>query len=228
MHDRVVFLTVGRGGGRRIPGAQVPKGKNKGGWRYGQGTHGDADLSATQFVLLALRAASQAGYPVEKVSRNVWRDAADYVKRCQRPDGGFAYQVGGGRTTGSMAACGVGSLIICKEQMLLAQQHDREAPSPPEWIDDAIKKGTNWLDENFVIDRNPGHAGHHYYYLYGIERIGDLAHRKEFGKLDWYTRGARMLVANQDAGGRWQDGTAFRPHRQDRDREASHAAAFAQ
>ena len=49
------------------------KGKNMGGWRYGQ-ANGDADLSATQFVLLAMRAASQAGYPLEKRARS-WTGA---------------------------------------------------------------------------------------------------------------------------------------------------------
>jgi len=226
MHDRIIFLTVGRkaaggggggrkggrsGGGTNMPGAQVWQGDNKGGWRYGQGTQGDADLSATQFVLLALRAASQAGYPVEKVSPNVWKDAAEYVRKCQRSDGGFTYQRGGGEgETGSMAACGIGSLVICREQMLLAKEIDSDQPAPPAWIDEAIEKGLGWLDKNFVANRSPN-GGRHYYYLYGVERVGDLTDRKDFNGKDWYTRGAEVLLAHQDADGKWTDGTAFPP-----------------
>ena len=57
MHERVVWLTVGIRGKRTIKGCQNPNG----GWRYGQAGGGE-DLSSTQFVLLALRAASQAGW----------------------------------------------------------------------------------------------------------------------------------------------------------------------
>jgi hypothetical protein len=212
MHNRIIHLTVGRrgGGGARgkgsptIKGTQNTTGRNTGGWRYGQ-ANGDADLSATQFVLLALRAASQAGYPVEKTAPRVWEMAAKYVRSCQDGSGGFRYQVQGGPPTGSMTACGVACLVICREQMELA-----DLPKVP-GIDDAIKRGLDWLDQNFTPDRNPG-SNHHYYYLYGIERVGDLTGRKEFNKLDWYVRGARLLIAQQDADGKWVDGTAFQPH----------------
>ena len=210
MHNRILFLTTGRRGSpnkkkksRTIKGLQVTTGPNKGGWRYGPGN--DGDLSATQFALLALRAASQAGYPVEKTSKDVWQTAAKYVKGCQRPNGGFAYQQRGGGVTGSMTGCGVGCLIICKEQMKLAGQ------AVPGWLDGALKKGMDWLDQNFVATQNPGGAPHHYYYLYGIERVGDLTGRKEFNKKDWYVRGARVLVGSQDPSGRWDAGENFPP-----------------
>jgi len=217
MHERLVALTVGRsgGGGRRgkgaprIPGMQniAGGGKNQGGWRYGQG-QGDADLSATQFVLLALRAASQAGYPVEKVSPRTWELAAQYVKNCQNGDGGFGYQVGSG-SSGSMTACGVGCLLICKEQMELSEER-----KPPSWIDDSIKRGMAWLDSNFNAESNPGQTGLNelFYYLYGIERVGDLSGRKEFNAKDWYVRGAMLLVERQDEDGKWVDASGFPPH----------------
>ncbi len=210
MHNRILFLTTGRratpgrrgsgGKGRTVQGLQVAKGPNKGGWRYGPG--GDADLSATQFALLALRAASQAGYPVEKTSPNVWKNAAVYVRGCQRPSGGFTYQRQGSAVTGSMTGCGVGCLIICKEQMELAGQ------TPPSWIAEKIKKGMAWLDQNFSATSG---GNHHYYYLYGIERVGDLTGRKVFNEMDWYVRGARLLVGAQDASGRWDRGESFPP-----------------
>ncbi|MHC4954175.1 MAG: prenyltransferase/squalene oxidase repeat-containing protein [Planctomycetota bacterium] len=209
MHNRIRFLTKGlRTGGKKaktIPGLQAKGSQgNGGGWRYGPGN--DADVSATQFALLALRAASQAGYPVERLSPNIYKRAAEYVKRCQKSNGGFGYQISGGKVTGSLTACGVGCLLICKEQMLLAKQ------TPPSWMDDSIKRGMKWLDKNFIAHQNPGGGKHHFYYLYGVERVGDLTGRKEFNGKDWYVRGARHLVAHQDENGRWIDPTeAFPP-----------------
>ena len=78
-------------------------------------------------------------------------------------------------------------------------------------IDGAIKKGLGWLDENFTPQGNPG-GNHHFYYLYGVERVGDLTGRTEFKGLNWYVRGAEFLVGNQDPDGKWLDGTeAFPP-----------------
>jgi len=214
MHERLRHLTIGRhaaGKGVTITGQQnLPENgqgasKHAGGWRYGQAMD-DADLSATQFVLLALRAASQAGYPIEKVSPKTWEAVAQYVKNSQKADGGFPYQIGG-QPTGSMTACGVGCLLICKEQMALS-----ETRKPPAWIDGAIANGMGWLDKNFDAEHNIGETGHHFYYLYGIERVGDLSGRREFNGKDWYLRGATLLVERQDADGKWQDGSSFRPH----------------
>ncbi|MFI5403630.1 MAG: prenyltransferase/squalene oxidase repeat-containing protein, partial [Planctomycetota bacterium] len=214
LHDRVLSLTIGHvfsaGGARskdkstsKVPGYQ----RANGGWRYDQGS-GDDDLSATQFALLGLRAASQAGFPFDKVAPDVWKKAADYVKSMQLGDGGFCYQRGEAYRA-SMDACGISSLLICKEQMELLGQ------APPAWMDDSIKRGLAHLDEVFSPTENKGyHDGstHHYYYLYGVERVGDLTGRKEFAGLDWYLRGAEFLLKHQDADGKWSDGTGYVPH----------------
>jgi hypothetical protein len=216
MHERIIALTVGRRasknkGGTSIIGQQnLPENgqggsKGAGGWRYNQ-ANGDADLSATQFVLLALRAASQAGYPIEKVSPNSWELAAKFTKACQKADGGFGYQVGG-PSYASMTACGIGCLLICKEQMDLSAE--KKAPA---WIDDSIKRGMEWLDKNFDAETNAGaERQEHFYYLYGVERVGDLSGRKEFNGKDWYLRGALLLLERQDADGKWTDATGYPP-----------------
>lgn len=220
MNDRILWLTVGRklggGGGKgrggggsttTINGTQNLSGKSQGGWRYGQ-ANGDADLSATQFVLLALRAASQAGYPIEKTAPQAWELAATYARNTQNGDGGFGYQVGG-PSYASMTACGVGCLLICKEQMELSKEK-----KPPAWIDGAIAKGIEWLDKNFDAEQNVGHVERPdlFYYLYGVERVGDLTGRKEFNGKDWYLRGATLLLERQDADGKWIDASGWEPH----------------
>jgi hypothetical protein len=210
MHDRVLHLTTGRtiksGGGRgkkkstaRIKGCQ----NKNGGWRYQQ-ANGDQDLSATQIVLLGLRAASQAGYPLDRVAPNTFEYAANFVRSMQSSDGAFRYQKGK-RWTAGMDACGIGCLVICKEQMKL------QGKDVPSWMDTSIKKGLAHLDQVFTAKYNQG-GSHHYYYLYGVERVGDLTGRKVFNGIDWYFRGAEFLIEAQQDDGKWVDQTAFRPH----------------
>jgi len=207
MHNRILALTKGRtkGGGKGKGSMTIPGNQNRnGGWRYGQ-ANGDQDLSATQFALLALRAASQAGYPMDKVSPESWRWAAEYAKKCQLGDGSFGYQ-GPSGGNGSMTACGIVSLVICKEQMELDN-----VPALP-WIDDAIKRGVDAMDRIYQPATNRGPpGGHNYYYMYGVERAGDIIGRKEFGGMDWYVRGAIHLVNNQGPEGKWVDATAYKP-----------------
>jgi len=212
LHERVIWLTTGIRAtgdrGRTILGCQNPNG----GWRYGQ-ANGDQDLSATQFVLLGLRAASQAGYPFDEKGHPDWRNATvwdqalSYAKAMQRPDGSFPYQAGQGYSAG-MSAAGLAILIIGKEQLQLIGR------PVPAWVDGAIEKGIKFLDGVFEVGVNQGqHEGgsYVYYYLYGIERLGDMTGRKEFNGKDWYVRGAQYLVANQDADGRWNDPTCMIP-----------------
>jgi len=211
MHNRVLALTTGRRissgkGSSTILGHQ----HKTGGWRYGAVNNPGEDLSATQFALLGLRAASQAGYPVSKVSPKSWSAAAEYVRKMQVASGGFRYgHQGPTDATGSMTACGIVSLVICREQIEI------DGKTAPSWINPSVKRGLDALDKMYLPAQNTregaGHMGHNYYYMYGVERAGDIVGRKEFGGKDWYVRGALYLVGAQQ-GGKWVDATAFRPH----------------
>ena len=53
------------------------------------------------------------------------------------------------------------------------------------------------------------------YYLYSVERVGAASGRKYFGSLDWYTAGARVILAAQGEDGAWGGGrTIVVPGRQ--------------
>jgi prenyltransferase beta subunit len=84
----------------------------EGGWRY-QPQPNDADLSVTVMQVVALRAAQNArlDVPTETLDR-----AVEYVKRCAKPEGGFAYQPGQGVKHAQSAA---GALCL-----QLLGQHD--------------------------------------------------------------------------------------------------------
>jgi len=213
LHNRVLALTKGRRksngrdrGSITLPGHQL----GDGGWAYRRrGAGGQrSNLSATHFALLALRAASRAGYPMDVVAPKVWVRALKWVKSVQTDNGGFAYQ-GSEDWTNSMTACGVASLVICKEQMELAKQ------PLPKRTDSWIKSGTDALGVHYYPGTNhspTGAAGYNYYYMYAVERAGAVLGKREFGGADWYARGARLLVDAQRSDGKWVDDSGHKPH----------------
>ncbi|MCZ6572143.1 MAG: hypothetical protein O7C98_03130 [Planctomycetota bacterium] len=202
LHDRVQHLVVDTDheNACQVPGL---------GWGYfGWRDNAYCDVSATQFALLALREAAHAGYPVNKVAPKAWGWALRYLKGMQYEHGAFAYNTEHAWNAG-LTAAGVASLAICREQMRLAND------KPPEWVDAAIKRGLGRMSELFDVRQNRsargGNSGYHYYHLYGIERVGALTGRKEFGAKDWYVRGAAYLLANQREDGKWYDPSCMRP-----------------
>ena len=95
-----------------------------------------------------------------------------------------------------MTAAGVASALICREHLQLL------GATVPPFTDGLIKAGLARIDQLFDVSRNQGFRGaggaYHYYYLYGIARVGDLTGRSEFNGKHWYVRGAQFLLANQD------------------------------
>jgi len=165
-----------------------------------------ADVSATQFAALALRAAAFAGYPVEP---EVWRSIVDYHVRLQDRTGGFPYHAPYKPSRG-MTAAALSSLIICREQMALLRE--KEPPA----LAAAIERGFKYLDANFDVDANPSphfekRDHYHYCHLYAIERTGMLSGRRELGGKGWYARGAAFLLRQQLSKGQWTDATCMPP-----------------
>ncbi|MEM8883569.1 MAG: hypothetical protein AAGD14_05855 [Planctomycetota bacterium] len=213
MHRRVRFLTTGyRSKNRHIPGLQVRRGPNTGGWRYGpvnpNSGQGNADLSATHIALAALQAAARSGYPVEKLAPTTFQDAARFVLSCQRPSGGFAYHARGGVESGSMTACGVMSLLICREQAV------RIGKAVDPRVDVAIQKGLGWLDQTHVAIQSPEGDNHHYYYLFALSGLREFREGVDPKRRDWPRNGARAILEDQSVDGWWIDATeVFQPRK---------------
>lgn len=188
-----------------LESAQIKAGDGAGAWGYG--TEGSwHDNSNTQFAILGLREASQAGIPVD---RNVWRRTQEHFLKTQSgpvdgPAGsGWGYQ-GRGGSTGSMTVAGIASLTICASmladdsqdttpdgQITCCGETDNEAEK-------AIQAGVRWLTRNFQIRGNPGGGGWRLYYLYGLERAGRFTGRRFFASHDWYREGVDELVDGQN------------------------------
>lgn len=179
--------------------AQLPNGL----WTYDQ-TRQRFDHSNTQFALLGLHAAAQAGIDIPP---RVWKRARTQLLRNQNADGGWAYRNTGG-SYGSMTAAGVADLIILGSSAAIPQERgfrDGAAPGCGRYKGStALINGLNWLGRNFRADQNPQHGSRWlYYWLYAVERCGILSGRRYFGDHDWYRQGAEFLVRAQGGNGMW-------------------------
>ena len=81
-----------------------------GSWSYSDSKRSKpGDNSNSQYALLGLHAASEAGVPVKA---EVWALARNYWEMCQRRDGSWSYTPDSPVSTASMTCAGVSSLII--------------------------------------------------------------------------------------------------------------------
>jgi hypothetical protein len=167
-------------------------------WNYNAHGGGGGDNSNSQYALLGLNAASEAGYAVRP---EVWLRARRYWETTQNNDGSWGYHPSSG-ATGSMTCAGISSLIITGlkriqgREQLVGNRIDRcgeEAVSP------SLQRGIDWMATHFDVTQNiaSGQTWHHYF-LYGLERVGRLSGRRFFGNSDWYRAGAAYLVRTQD------------------------------
>ena len=176
-----------------------------GAWTYnaGFGRGGGGDNSNTQYALLGLQAASEAGFPV---TADGWRLARRYWEMTQNNTGGWGYTPGG-TPSGSMTCAGISSLIITGLKRVQGREilaNGRGERCGEEAISPSLQRGIDWMATNFSVLTNPGSDQWHLYYLYGLERAGRLSGRRFFGSHDWYRDGAAVLVANQvPLGGSW-------------------------
>jgi hypothetical protein len=106
--------------------------------------------------------------------------------------------------TGSMTTSGIAALLICKAQCEGIAGYDKELKIP---VNKAIRDGAAWMAVNFSVTGNPkGRGGHHYYYMYGLERAGMIGLIPRFAENDWYAAGSRMFVKAQREDGSWDAG----------------------
>lgn len=159
------------------------------------------DLSNTQYAALGLWAGARSHVPIEPA---VWERLARAVLGYRDRDGGFGYTPAEVAATGSMTTAGVGTLAICELQLRAAGALD---PGLAAELAAARRAGLDWFGERFSVETNPAMGAWHYYYLYGLERMGALVGVAFLGAHDWYQEGARFLVERQDESGSWQGGT---------------------
>ena len=166
-------------------------GAGKGGWDYDDpsGKGGRIDHSVSQYGVLGLWAAMQAGY---QVNPDTWELIDKTWRSHQFADGAWNYE-GDGKGTGReptapMTAAGVATLFITQDILRANEGLGCKGNLP----NDAIDRGMRWL----AADDLRGVRGNNYAW-YGIERIGVAGGYKYVGDDDWYAAGAEEMVRRQ-------------------------------
>jgi len=181
-------------------------GYESGDWDYVKPPAAGMDNSNTQFAVLGLRAAQNAGVPAPPV---VWLRSLNHWTGDQNKDGSWPYKrdknnpnPGGSR---SMTAAGLYCSLVAKatlkrkDPVLLAAE-------------DPFKKGLEYFKKNIPLPefgraRQPGHVFSSYYELYSLERAMMISKTDKLGDRDWYRDGAAFILANQGPEGEWIDTT---------------------
>jgi hypothetical protein len=162
--------------------------------------------------VLALEVAARHGH--EAPSR-LWADVIDGALSRQREDGGFFYRSSyWPEVSGTMTTAGLTTLHVALTFLEEAGQH----PAQQKLARDGIENGWSWLDARFSASGGPmGHAGvfedrypdfgrsdhHHYYYLYGMERVATFAGRETVGGVPWYPAIATEMLSHESVEGGW-------------------------
>ena len=166
------------------------------------------DLSNTLFTALALHAAARRGVKVptrtwqEIVNgtlRNLGRMSEVTLASGERVESAGFYYWPGKQVTGSITTAGLSILNLAERaaEKKIPRKNRNEMKK-------ARERALVWLGENLDYSVNPGEgAGHHFFFLYGVERTASLLGLNEIGGMDWYQLGADYLVRNQNANGHW-------------------------
>ncbi len=163
-------------------------------WTLGK----DGDHSCTQFAVLGLWAAERSGV---KIDDEVWERVAAHMSRSQvfavqeNHHGGYGYH-GAGGAYGSMTAAGVCVLALAYDRLFDGQ--------PREHL--RIRNALGWLARNFSVSVNPVAEKYNYYYLYSLERVGQILGIEFIADQEWYPQGAQYLVKRQSDDGSWPTG----------------------
>jgi hypothetical protein len=162
------------------------------GWSYPFEKASRADGSNTQYALLGLSAAADAG---AKVDPKLWREVRELYVQTRMP-GGWAYtnMIAGQQPAQTMTAAALCGLYLC----------DKHLGESEEQAVAALKAGlADWAKRYGAADGKSA-----FYQWYGTARLGRLAGKKVIpgpdGKgVNWYRDGVAWLAKNQNADGSW-------------------------
>ena len=184
----------------RIADWLVEKQDASGLWGYPAGT---PDLSNAQFAAIALELASRHGH---KAPKQTWERLQSAVLSLQASSGAFRYH-----PTAMYRASMTHAALLCLRFSTARLGRKR----PTKEVRTAVRRGLEWLDENYTVTHFPDGRGraHQYYffYMYGLERFAVIHGLDEIAGHDWYAEGAEELLARRRKDWSWgtTDDTAF-------------------
>ena len=164
--------------------------QNEGTWNYSGNAAGDN--SVTQFAILGLKAAVDAGITVKKA---VFQRTAKHFIDTQNKDGGWGY-TGRSGSSASMTAAALASLSVCEIEKEVSQELKKGPRFCGMYVDTpAIVKGINWIVK-YMKDRGPSSVFSEPYTAYAVERVGIFFDQKKLGEYDWYRQGSATILNN--------------------------------
>jgi len=189
--DAAFLLEVIGGDPPQAPGAEVEEITRTQSWYENR----DGDNSVSQFAVLGLATAERHRLAIDS---ETWRGilgvfaGRQYLALGNDGFGGWGYTRSA--PYGSMSCAGICSTAIAIR---------RFDPTADPRRDLRIRDGLAWLDRNWTVTENPGSKQWHYYFLYGLERVGRILDIEFIGEHEWYPEGAKFLVGAQAADGSW-------------------------
>jgi hypothetical protein len=192
------------------------------------------DGSNTQYAVLGLYAAKQAGAKVEDRHWAAIRDLySTFQVEDSRNTGFWQYDysrgapknmrgIGQSGPSFTMTVAGVCGLLVAgmgldDTQQRLDPDTGVAANCGVYAQNPAIARGMNWIAGRFGFGLGEGGRGGDrlpglkwaYYNVYGIERLGRLSGQRFIGRYDWYREGCDEVVKRQKDDGSWQGPTAL-------------------
>lgn len=173
------------------------------------------DHSNTQFAVLALWAGRRYGVPTQGALVAAYK----HFCLCQNADGGWNYTPNLAAVTNSstatMTCAGVMALAVGRgADVEIKKAAGGKADSADVSKDPNLRAGLFALGTSVGLPVGwnghggrpaviPAMSGKAFYYLWSLERVCMALGLKTVGKKDWYSWGAELLLANQQAGGHW-------------------------
>jgi hypothetical protein len=182
------------------------------GWSYSDTLALVADGSNTQYAVLGLWAAKQAG--VQNIPPEIWEEIRKHYLEGEYRGGGWEYiKGGGGPAEGAlitMTTAGVCGLLIASMELNDGRESFNALAGPADKCgvypdSEAIERGFKWINNRFTLELK----GRTYYHLYGLERAGRLSGQRYIGQYDWYREGCKMLVPIQKENGSWSNSSLY-------------------
>ena len=170
----------------------------EGGWRY-EPRAAFADVSVTVAIMMALRAARNAGVFVRK---SVIRAGSEYIRGCQMPDGGFSYFRGQGFSAFARTAAAIVGL------------YSASVPEDEEVNAKAIDRGLRYLQQ-FIPGRQFNQREippQHYFYGQYYAALAMWTAGGDYWRTWFPAVRDELLGRNRAGNGTWTDqfhGTAY-------------------
>ena len=164
------------------------------------------DSVSSRWALLGLHAAYRAGVPVKDEAVEL---ARLYWVKCQKGDGGWGHTPES-ESSGIMTCAGVSSMLIMGQkgrEYLQGELIHNCNGNEPAHGDCVKRRGLDWLEANFPVEKEGVLEIYKNYYLYELGRTASLVGFRSPELNDWYRQSAETVLKQQNKNtGSWRGG----------------------